>query len=149
MNNYLYQQAGSPGPEHQRLRRELNTWAEMKGYTHPYQKLTDELVPDVVKGNKANMHLFVGDAKDAANETAETEETVARLEKYFKEFAKLLRQNWKSGTLAVATNDRDEAVSWTQVLNDVASAAGLGTSTGARPNFTVYQYSSDTWIVWW
>jgi len=149
MSNYLYQQAGSPGPEHQRLRRELSTWAETRGYKRPYAKLTDEVIPDVVKGDEVNRFLFVGDAKDAANETSEKEDTVSRLEKYFREFAKLLGQNWKGGTLAVATNDKEAAVSWTRVLNDVAVAAGLSATGGARPNFTVYEYSSNTWIVWW
>lgn len=149
MSNYLYRQSGAPGPEHQRLRKELSAWAEGKGYAHPYAKLNDGLVPDVVKGNNSEKHLFVGDAKDAANETSANEETLKRLEAYFREFARLLGSGWRGGTLALATNDKAAAVSWTQALNDVAMTAGLSGTGGTRPNFTVYEYSSDTWIVWW
>ena len=149
MSNYLVRQAGAPGPEHQRLRNELAAWAKWKGYTYPYGRLADEVIPDVVKGNDAKTLLFVGDAKDAENETSETGETVARIEKYFKVFSNLLGQQWKGGILALATNDRNEAVSWTSVLNNAASNAGLITGTGDKPNFSVYEYSSNTWIVWW
>ncbi len=149
MSNYLVRQAGAPGPEHQRLRNELAAWAKKKGYTYPYGRLADEVIPDVVKGNDAKTLLFVGDAKDAENETSETGETVARIEKYFKVFANLLGRQWKGGILALATNDRNEAVSWTSVLNNAAANAGIVSGTGDKPNFSVYEYSSNTWIVWW
>lgn len=146
----LHTNSGGPGREHERLKEELDNWAKSQGYRDPYSKLAADAIPDVLNGREKSF-LFVGDAKDAESETPEKQETVLRISKYFKEFVKLLGPTgtWRGGILAVATNDKLAAESWTPVLNTLASNARIVSSSGAPPNFTVFQYSSNTWIIWW
>jgi hypothetical protein len=98
-------EAAGPGPEHERLKGELAAWANVRGYAKVYSEFRSGNKPDVLRGTPNDKYLFVGDAKDATNETAENTDTVARISGYFRDFAILLGDpGYRGGLLAIATN---------------------------------------------
>lgn len=147
----ILREAGAPGAEHERLKAELTQWAIGLGYATVYTRFESGSEPDVLRGNKEFHHLFVGDAKDASNETVDNADTLKRLHGYFVEYASLLGpEAFAGGHLAIATNDGAEASRWCPVLNTLARTANLTGASGARPDFqSVETNPGRTWIVSW
>lgn len=148
----ILREAGGPGAEHERLRGELAAWANARGYTKLYSEFESGSKPDVLRGTPDDKYLFVGDAKDSANETAENTETMARIAGYIREFARHLGDTgYRGGLLAIATNSAAAAAAWVPTLNILARAAGI-TAGAVRtpPNFQVVVVSAgQTWVVYW
>ena len=144
-------EAGAPGEEHERLRSELTNWAIAKKYTNEYTQLKSGAKPDVLRGTEDSKYLFIGDAKDSANEDSTNGETLKRIQGYFQEFANLLGENgYKGGILAIATNLAEAAASWVPALNTLARTAGITSKEGGQPNFIVIETRpGKTWIIWW
>jgi hypothetical protein len=149
----LLREAGAPGAEHNRLEAELREWAERLGYKSRYQSFRSGVRPDVLHEceGDAGSYLFVGDAKDGANQTSRTPETVRQIRRYFDEFGALLGQSgYRGGLLAIATNSAEEAERWVVALNILAAAAGLQSTPSGEPDFSVVETSpGETWIVSW
>ncbi len=147
----IIHEAGAPGVEHERLKRELRAWAIAEGFDTEYDRLPSGSIPDVLRGQKAGPFLFCGDAKDSANETIENSETLKRIGGYFDEFASLLGDDggFKGGILAIATNSEEEADNWVGALNVLAKRAGM-TGNGKPPSFRVSETKpGETWVIWW
>jgi len=106
---------GAPGPEHERLKDELKEWAKEKGFAESDQKLSNNSMPDVLMIIPDEKFLFIGDAKDSKTENSKNKKTLERINKYIKEFQKLLNE-YSGGYIAIATNDCDEAKKWINVL---------------------------------
>jgi len=137
---------------HKSLQSKLEKWAVSKGYSEelpPYNNMWPKnLKPDVLKLTPNQEGLFVGDAKNSANETAKKGSTVARIINYIGQFSLLGAKEIAGGTIAIATDDEDSAKAWVTTLNGLAS--GLTDKAGKPPNFEVSCYDDDTWIVhWW
>jgi hypothetical protein len=147
----LLVEAGAPGEEHERLKSDLAEWAESQGYSKVYSSFKSGSRPDVLRATGNDHYLFVGDAKDAENETPEVEETLQRVEAYVKEFASLLGGGgYAGGIIAIATNDEGAAEDWVDELNALARLAGITGSEGQQPSFSVLEYKpSHTWIISW
>jgi len=147
----LLKEAGAPGPEHERLKASLHLWAETKGYVTVYAELPNGARPDVLRTTKDEDYLFVGDAKDAANETPDNEDTLERLAIYIDEFSSLLgNPSYKGGMIAIATNDAGIAEEWIPALNTLACKAGVTGPNGVRPCFKIIKLKDEnTWIIGW
>ncbi len=133
------------GPsEHDRLQGELTKWAEYKGYTKKYLEFENGK-PDVSRENPKKVSIFIGDAKDSANEDAKNSETWSRIQGYFQEFTALLSKGrYKGGIFAIATNSDDTASVWAHTLNR------LKTMTDDKPNFRSNEINQGkTWIISW
>jgi hypothetical protein len=140
-----------PGQEHERLKRELTTWAGARGYMKVYPQFQDGCTPDVLRTNVSRRFLFVGDAKDATNETADNANTLERISGYFKNFHDLLGPElYSGGELAIATNDAQEATRWVGALNVLARQARIVAGDDSKPNFAVEPLPEhSTWIIHW
>jgi len=155
----LNKQAGAPGPEHERLKSDLLTWAMELGFVTAYKRFKNDGIPDVLLENTSFNYLFCGDAKDAKNETCDNAETVQRIRGYFDEFVSVLgAKGFSGGRLAIATNSETEAKRWVPVLNALAQASnivgvltlGVPVPQEFPPNFTVIQIpGKNTWITYW
>lgn len=144
----LLREAAGPGAEHERLRRRLDAWAKERGYAKAYKALPGGGEPDVLRVDEADKLLFVGDAKDAENETSDRRDTVVRIQGYLNEYADLL-STFRGGIIAIATNEEDAAHDWASALNLLARFAGIVGPKGARPSFKVEKVDEGTWIAWW
>lgn len=142
---------GGPSPEHERLKADLTDWALFKGYSKAYKKFQNGSEPDVLRENPQGKYLFVGDAKNSENETADNSETLSRIQTYFKQFVLLLGpERYKGGILAVATNNENEANKWVPVLNTLARAACIVSGSGCLADFSVVKLDGKmTWIIYW
>lgn len=142
--------------EHIRLRSDLEAWVKA---THgrdfalkTLNSLPNGLRPDVLLWNSRANYLFIGDAKNASNETSSNAATRNRIRDYFFEFARLCREGKNSGgLLAIATNDAGEAAKWVPTLNEFARDAGLARAGSGEPDFKVVapEGTSKTWIICW
>lgn len=141
------------GAAHVRLKGELSTWvAKQFGKEFELKELAhlSGIRPDVLLWNSRDGYLFIGDAKNADNESPGKQETIQRIASYVDKFAELCRANKiKGGVIAIATNDADEAANWLSALNRLATSAGLSLSDGSPPNFQIEHLNAQTWIVWW
>jgi hypothetical protein len=139
------------GPEHERLKADLNEWAAAQGYPEVLRSLPSGRIPDVLRYDSELRHLFVGDAKDADVETTSDSATVQRIAGYVREFGHLLGGTQvDGGIVAIATNDAAEAEKWVLALNlfCVMSSITAGDDSGA--DFHVIKLENkNTWIVWW
>lgn len=144
----LLREASGPRGEHERLRRRLDVWAKERGYAKVYKALPGGGEPDVLRVDEADNLLFVGDAKDAENETSDRQDTLLRIQGYLNEFADLL-STFRGGIIAIATNEEDAAQDWASTLNLSARFAGIVGPKGARPSFKVEKVDGGTWIAWW
>jgi hypothetical protein len=136
--------------DHERLKKDLAAWANSKGFVRIVPGFSDGTIPDVLRTDNAK-HVFVGDAKNADNETQDNPATLQRLQNYFEQFAACLRQGYKGGFFAIATNSESEAKKWIPALNFLAKAAGLTAGTLKRPpSFRVVRLvGKKTWIIYW
>lgn len=133
------------GQEHERIKKILNAWAVLKGYSQKC-KITN-LQPDVlrIQVNDEKRYLFIGDAKDSKNETSTTKETTERISNYFQRFYSYLqKKSIENGILALATNSELEANNWIPVLNKIASGVGL-----TDPAFEKQKLDNNTWVIYW
>lgn len=136
--------------EHDRLQSDLDAWAAGRSFSNSYPALPSGKRPDVLRSDKEKKYLFIGDAKNAENETCKNAETCDRLDNYFKEFAEFISVGWQGGTLAVATNTESDANNWVQVLNTLAMKNRLVNADQSRAVFRVEKISSKkTWIIFW
>ncbi len=137
------------GNEHERLKAVLVSWAGSKGYAVKYARLTSG-IPDVVAGtNEIPTYLFVGDAKDSANETADVFATWERIRGYVRDFGALIGQKRiRGGILAIATNSRKAANRWAPFLNSMADSERLSAG-GNPPDFQILEIDAKTSIVYW
>ena len=143
---FLNKSAGAPGSEHERLRAELENWSIQRGFEKSPAVFPQDMRPDVLgeKQSSEGKFLFLGDAKDFANETAGRQDTCDEIEKYFTEFCKLLSKGYAGGTLAIATNDAKAANDWVPKLNEIAQKASL-----KAPSFKNEQISTEAWVIYW
>jgi hypothetical protein len=138
------------GAEHNRLKADLKSWAQLRGFVKEYSQLPDDSEPDALFVDSTNSFLFVGDAKNAENEKTGTSATVSRIINYTQWFAKLLGNPYLGGIIALATNDEKEAVKWAVLLNVLAEAAGISSTLPPKdPDFKIEHYADKTWIVFW
>lgn len=135
------------GQEHKRLESILDAWAVQLGYEKRYTQLPNGQRPDVLRD--FNESVFIGDAKDATNETPKTTQTLRRIDSYMQQFGYLLVRGYHGGHFAIATNDGEVAQEWVAVLNLLAIKEGLSGPDHTAPNFKVLEVNEDTWIVYW
>jgi hypothetical protein len=147
----ILREARAPGSEHERLKSELAQWAQSKSYTKVFSRFQNGGEPDVLRATPDNAYLFVGDAKDAKNETPDNSETLQRIWNYVQEFTRLLgNPSYKGGYIAVATNSAQAAASWVIALNALARLAGITDGQGNGPTFKpIESKPGKTWIVYW
>ncbi|MEK8019164.1 MAG: hypothetical protein VSS75_020020 [Candidatus Parabeggiatoa sp.] len=136
--------------EHKRLQEDLKNWAIKRGYPSP-DELPDGSKPDVIRSDE-NESLFIGDAKDATNETPSNTKTVKRIKNYIQQFALLLdKKKRRAGIIAIATNNEQAAKNWVTTLNTLCIEAGItDPRTNSEPNFDITKLQKkNTWIIWW
>lgn len=148
---HILREAKAPGPEHERLRGELSSWAVSRGFTKSYKTLPNGSEPDVLCTTPEDEYLLVGDAKDSANETADHSETLQRIWTYVQEFAGLLgTPRYKGGHIAIATNSKSAASGWVVALNTLARIATITGANGSAPDFQIVETApKTTWIIFW
>jgi len=139
---------GKPGPEHERLRAELEDWARIRGFTDLYSNLPFGGCPDVLRTTADRKYLFIGDAKNAENETCSRLDTHSRILGYAFAFASLLNKGYYGGYFAIATNDEIAVKDWVADLNDICRSAGIS-ANGNPPDFKIDKINTDTWIAYW
>lgn len=143
----LLLEAGAPGPENERVQKDLEEWAHARGYEEDVT-FKSGARPDVLR-RRGDRHLFVGDAKDAANEDPSTADTLKRFRRYLEEFgAALLTSQIDGGFLAIATNNEAAAGDWRTALDVLAREVGLANKAGP-PSFQIELCKEKTWIIWW
>jgi len=74
---------GDPGPEHERLKKELDSWAIAGDFVFEYGRFPNGVRPDVLRGCKERGYLFVGDVKDSKKENPDIRESVRELKDIF------------------------------------------------------------------
>lgn len=103
-------------------------------------KLSNKQVPDVLYLND-NGAMFLGDAKDAENETVSNKETTERIAGYIDSFFEYKEINNKTlGYISIITNDLDAAYDWKDWLNDYCL-------TKAMMSFEVRPFSRDVFVI--
>jgi hypothetical protein len=108
------------GPEHERLKTELEEWAKKKGYDKNGPRF-ESSIPDVVLTNQEGNKLFVGDAKDAEHETVNDEGTISQIKGYVEEFLRFIKNGeYKGGIFLIATNKQNAAEGWCGLLSELA-----------------------------
>jgi len=144
-------EARKPGPEHERLKKQLAAWAVAKGYVVEYSGFNNGAKPDVLRGTKDEKNLLVGDAKDSKNETPNNRQTVSRIRGYIEAFGDSLgTPGYEGGIITIATNSLQSAKEWVECLNILVLNAGITDSKKNKPNFKIVKIkSSKTWIVYW
>lgn len=136
--------------DHKRLKEDLAVWANSKGFVRVFSGFNDGTIPDVLRTDNSKQFVFVGDAKNADNETKNNPATLRRLQNYFTQFAGCLRQGYKGGFFAIATNSESEAKNWIPALNFLAKAAGITGSLNRPAIFRVVRLAGKkTWIIYW
>jgi hypothetical protein len=144
----LLLEAGAPGPEHKRLQRALEEWADRHQYDASVTAKSGAR-PDVLR-RRGERFVLVGDAKDAEHENAYNTDTLKRICRYLEDFgAALLSGQIDGGIIAVATNNAAAAEDWRLALDVLAREEGLASDAGP-PRFQVEKLEKeDTWIIWW
>lgn len=138
-------EAGSPGPEHVRLQSELERWATDRGFRAELADL-DGKEPDVARTN--GKFLFIGDAKDAASETMDNDDSAERFGNYFRSFARrVLDGSIEGGFVAVATNTKSAARGWATLMTAAIRLGGIRRADGGTP--ALQKVNETTWIAWW
>ncbi|HRQ70517.1 MAG TPA: hypothetical protein PLW78_09490 [bacterium] len=139
-----------PGEEHERLKEVLGNWAKGLGFSIGYASLPSGLRPDVLKSTSDKKYIFVGDAKDANNETVHNQDTLSRISNYILEYATLLTPNRHAGGIfAIATNSAEAAVEWGKYLNIMTNIAKISGGQGLPPDYKVIKIDEKAWIVYW
>lgn len=139
-----------PGDEHERLEKALDDWAKVLGFSVGYDSLPSGLRPDVLKSTWDKKHIFVGDAKDAKNETVHNQDTLSRISNYILEYAALLTPNrYAGGIFAIATNSAEAAAEWGMTLNIMTNIAKISGGQGLPPDYKVIEIDENTYIIYW
>lgn len=108
---------GNESLTHKRLREELSSIAIDNGYCFEYTDFPKGKIPDVLLHDGSN-HLFIGDAKVAANETVNNAETIKRISGYIATFFQLMKEGRiVGGIIAINTDDVYEAKQWQKWLD--------------------------------
>ena len=134
------------GIEHKRIQNCLTKFAEENGFTEEVN-FRSGLNPDVLhlKKNGQIRSLFMGDAKNAANETPGNSDTTDRFSKYISEFVWCLQnEEIDDGIIAVATNTYEAAMQWQEWLNNECAKVGL-----IDPSFEIKEIESKTYTIYW
>lgn len=134
---------------HQRIQNELSKWAIQKGYSEKHTTLPNGQRPDVLRTDSEDNLVFIGDAKNADNETSRNSATVSRIYSYMSQFSNLVAGSYNGGTFAIATNSHEEALNWRSSLNLMAALYSLVDANGRQPDFAVEKLSEHTWVVFW
>lgn len=139
------------GAEHERLEADLTEWAIAQGYPAGQAGLPSGRMPDVLRYDPEMRHLFVGDAKNADNETPSNSATIQRIAGYVQEFGKLLTSPAvRGGIVAIATNVAEEAEEWVLPLNLFCVMSGIKDVDGNGADFQVIKLDGkNTWITYW
>lgn len=125
--------------KHDTLKRDLAHYANEIGYNTEV-KLESGQRPDVLFLND-NGEMFLGDAKDAENETISNRETTKRIAGYIDSFFEYKEMNNKSlGYISIITNDLDAAYDWQDWLNDYCL-------TKAMMNFEIERSSRGAFVI--
>ena len=133
--------------EHKRLQEDLKNWAIECGYPNSRQELPDGSKPDVLRYDSKNKMCFIGDAKDATNETPSNTETVKRIKNYIQQFAVLLdEQKIHDGNIAIATNDEQAAKDWVIALKYFCDQVGITDANSAQPNVAVKKTPEEEYL---
>jgi hypothetical protein len=137
-------------PEHERLKGDLNEWAIAKGYPEVINRLPSGRSPDVLRFDPDVQHLFLGDAKNADNETPRNSNTTRRIAGYVFEYGTLLGGKIRGGIFAIATNSEAEAQEWVLPLNLFCVMSQITDADGNRADFQIDKLEGkNTWIIWW
>jgi hypothetical protein len=138
-------------PEHERIKAELDEWARARlGYEEVISGLPSGRRPDVLRYTRSSHDLFIGDAKNAENETPSNGATIGRIAGYVIEFSRLLTgPSVHGGTIAVATNSEAEANDWVTPLTLFCCMSGIVDGDGREPDFRVQRIGDRTWVTWW
>lgn len=140
-------EAGAPGEEHERLKKEMERWAIKKGYDAKL-KFNNGLKPDVLRGKDDKKFLFCGDAKDSAIETVDNADTVKRIESYIRKFALFLeRETSIGGIIAITTNSLKEARRWVSILNLLSKSAGIIDNDSVDQRFSILCIGKNTYVI--
>lgn len=144
----IIKEGGAPGPEHERIRKALAGWALARGFVVELKGDLDGKHPDVFRGDQNGEFVFVGEAKDAENETADNAESLKRFLGYVFSFCDRIREESVAGGLvAMATNDSAEAELWSHVIAAAARVKQVHRADGKGPIVT--KVDDRTWIAWW
>lgn len=144
----IIKEGGAPGPEHERIRNALAEWAQARGFVVELKGDLDGKRPDVFRADQSGEFVFVGEAKDADNETSDNAESLERFLTYLFSFCDRIRSGSISGGLvAMATNDSTEVTVWSHVIAAAAHVKQIHRADGAGP--TVTKLDDRTWIAWW
>jgi hypothetical protein len=122
------------------LRGELENRAVNDNFTVPYKGFADGSQPDVLCTSADGNSVFIGDAKDAENETAHKSETLRRIANYFHNAVKLVTDG-KAVVFVIATNDKDAAAQWANTLYVLSVRYNVPTP------FISQKISDNPWVV--
>lgn len=129
------------GKEHRRLESVLKQYANSLGYYHEFS-FENGMEPDVLLLDGLN-HLFLGDAKDSANERPSKTATSNRILGYIETYLECVESGRvRFGDVAICTNCLDAANEWRVWLNDVFNQYGLDSA-----DFKIAELSQDTFII--
>jgi hypothetical protein len=137
--------------EHERIRAELDQFAQERGFKTRLDELPNGLRPDVlrVRTEGESTYLFLGDAKVPENENPGRLDTLLRISRYVDAFARYLgEKRIAGGYIAIATNSKESAEQWLEPLKGMARERGLTTSSGGEPSFRVVQ-TGGAWAAIW
>ncbi|MGI6198263.1 MAG: hypothetical protein ACOYIS_03930 [Candidatus Cloacimonadaceae bacterium] len=132
---------GHEGEEHRRLALELRKYAKKHGFLYEFS-FKNEMQPDVLLRDGLN-HLFLGDAKDSANERPSKTATSNRILGYIETYLECVESGRvRFGDVAICTNCFDAANEWRVWLNDVFNQYGLDSA-----DFKIAELAQDTFII--
>lgn len=125
--------------DHDSLSDILTKIANSTGHTTKHQ-FPDGSIPDVLYLDGRD-ELFLGDAKNAENETVSNKETTERIAGYIDSFFDYREENNKHlGYISIITNDLEAAYEWKDWLNDYCF-------TEAMMSFEVVHLTQDVFVI--
>lgn len=136
--------------EHCRLKAELEDWANYHGYIWNINTLPGGKQPDVLRRALYHPSLFLGDAKDATNETPNRSDTFERVNGYVQEFGIHLRnRTYSGGQIAIATNSFPAARNWRMAMQRMTNWAYIVSLPSNGPvDFHITDVcNGQTWII--
>jgi hypothetical protein len=114
------------------------------------KNFSDGSIPDILCVNFSRKILFVGDAKDAINETVGNKDTIERIYKYFRNAKKLVSPSSQCSKLSftLITNNLKAANEWKTSLKKIAEYYGFCNRSDGSAEFQCIQINPKTWIVY-
>jgi hypothetical protein len=114
-----------------------------------YKNFSDGSIPDLLCVNLSRKILFVGDAKDATNETVHNSDTIERINKYFLNAQNCVSPSSQLSKLSFAliTNNLKAANEWRTFLKKIAEHYGFCNRPDGSVEFQCIQINPKTWIV--